>query len=500
MRRHALALLVVLVVLGALFGAAQATRPDRAERSGAAAVEHVPVVGASAICPAVRQGPALSTSASVGAAPGGDGPPVPGRLTATVLTAGPPAPLAATLPGQVVYGIGSAVKDDAVLLEGSGSLAAGLEVEQLGRGNAGADRGLAGLRCSSPTTDQWLVGGATGPGDDSVLLLVNGDSTPAVVDVQLFHEHGASDPAPGRGLVVPPGGRLSVPLSRLAPDHQDIVTHVVASRGRVAAAVLYRKTQGSIPQGTEWAAAASGPQPTVVVPGLPAGPGYRGLIVTNPGEQDTRVSIQLTTSDGQFVPPGLEAVDVPSGTSVPVDLSSQLAGTSAAVRVTSQGGAAAPVVAGGLVVDAQPGLTDRDFAYAAAGEPLGGPALLTELALDQPTESALIISALDGDASVTVTAFQPLAAKAAPLGPPRTVLVPGGSTQVLALSTFLPPGTQARFAVEIRPAAGSGPVYVARYLRTRDSNGPMSTLLTLQSAAREVERPAVRSDPAVDRR
>lgn len=500
MRRQPLALLAALVVLAGLFGAAQATLPDRGGRSGTPAVEDVPVVGASAICPSVRQGPGLVTSASAGAAPGTAGQAAPGRLTANALAAGSPVVLAATLPGQVIYGIGTDIKDDALVVAGVGSLAAGLEVEQLTRGDSGADRGLAGLRCSSPSTDQWLVGGATTPGDDSVLVLVNADRTPAVVDVQLFHNLGPADSRPGRGLVVPAGGRLLVPLSRLAPDRQNIVTHVVASRGRVAAAVLHQATDGSIPVGVEWAASSPGPQAKVVVPGLPVGPGYRGLSVTNPGEQDTSVSVQLTTSDGQFVPPGLEAIDVPPGTSVPIDLTAQLATTAATVAVTSQGGAAAPVVAAGVVIDQQQGLAVRDFAYAAAGAPLGGPALLTDLAIDRPTESTLIISALESDATVTVTAFAPLGGTVTGLGPAKTLVVPGGSTQVLALSTFLPPGSQARFAVEIRPAAGSGPVYVARYLRTSNANGPMSTLLTLQSAAHEVQRPAVRRDPAVDRR
>ncbi|MCW2622995.1 MAG: hypothetical protein JWL64_2597 [Frankiales bacterium] len=495
MRRRVLALLVAVLVLAALLVTAAVTRPDRAAPADASAVERVPVVGATAVCPDLRQDRGITTSVSVGAVPGVVGDRTPGQLTAGALgAAGPPPPLPVAEAGQVLAGLGAGVALDAFVATARGPLAAGLEVEQLGRGQ-GVERGLLGMRCGSPATDQWLIGGATTAGNDALLILVNTDATPAVVDVQLLHDLGASDPRPGRGLVVPAHGRLLVSLNLLAPDRTDIATHVVATRGRVAAGVLHRKVDGAIPQGIDWAARSPGPAPVVIVPGLPSGPGSRQVIVTNPNDQSLRASVQVTTEDGQFVPPGLEAVEIPAGTSVAVDLSEPLAETSGAVRITSDGG---PVVAAGVVVAQWSPV--QEFSYTSSGVALDGPALLTEVTLDRQSQHYLLLSAPEGDAAVTVTAFPTLGATLARLAAPKTLRVAGGTTQVLALATFLPPGSQARLAVEVRPDPGAGPVYASAYLSSPDAAGPRETMLTLRSAAQEVERPAVLADPAADRR
>jgi hypothetical protein len=60
----------------------------------------------------------------------------------------------------------------------------------------------------------------------------------------------------------------------------------------------------------------------------------------------------------------------------------------------------------------------------------------------------------------------------------------------VALSTFFPPGTTARLALEVRPLDGSGPVYASRYLRERGGRGTLSTLLDLQGPQQLVSRPA----------
>jgi hypothetical protein len=131
---------------------------------------------------------------------------------------------------------------------------------------------------------------------------------------------------------------------------------------------------------------------------------------------------------------------------------------------------------------------------------LSGPALLTDLTVDRPTESYLLLSALEGDATVTVTPIVPEGTQVPGLAPAKQVTVPGGTTQVLAMSTFLPPASTAAFAVEVRPSVGSGPVYAARYLRTGGATGPLTTILTLRSAAQEVDQPPVVPDLTADRR
>jgi hypothetical protein len=141
----------------------------------------------------------------------------------------------------------------------------------------------------------------------------------------------------------------------------------------------------------------------------------------------------------------------------------------------------------------------EELALAGPAAALSGPAELTDLTVDRPTESYLLLSAVGDDATITVTAIVPEGGSVPGLAPSKQVVVPGGTTQVLPMSTFLPPASVAAFAVEVRPAVGSGPIYAARYLRTGGATGPLTTILALRSAAQEVQRPPVVTDLTVDR-
>jgi len=500
-RRPPLAPFAVLAALAALVGIGTAVQP--APPAAPPAARGVPVVGTRAVCPDLLQEDGRTTTrVSVGAVPGLDGPPSdgardvrdPGVVTVAPLSGAARAgvlPLQG--PGQVAPDLGAEVTGDALVVTASGPLAAGLEVEQVGVTLSGGARGLTGLRCTAASSEAWFLGGATVVGQSALLLLVNPDATAAVVDVDVTSRQGRAGGRPGDGVVVPARSRVLLPMDELAPARDGLAVHVVATRGRITAALRHDRSDGAVPLGSEWVPQSGPPSAQVVVPGVPQGPGVRLLLVNAPGPVGTTVSVQVTTGGGQFVPSGLGAVAVPAGSTVGVPLTGVVAGASAALRVRSAAGV--PVLASVLVEDAQEGPV-REISYAGAAEALDGPALLTDLALDRSTESTLLLSALGGDADVEVTPV-PVLGAAGPVAAPRTVRVPGGTTVPVRLSTLLPPGAVDRLAVEVRATDGSGPVYAARYLRRRGADGPFTTLLPLRGAAQQVRRPAVAADPAV---
>ena len=486
MSRLGAAVVVGLALLGLVVAGELAPVP--AEAPGAPRA--VPVVGTEVVCPDVRQvAPVLRTRVSAGIVPGPAGA---GTAQAQALSGDtPPVPLALTAPGQVAAGLAQELDGDALLVRATGAFAPGLQVEQVTRGTSGTQRGLAALRCEAARPDTWWVGGATTVGDSAVLLLANPDDTPAVVDVEVLTASGRVDGRPGRGVAVGPRSRTAVPLDRLAPDREWLAVHVRAVRGRVAGSLRHVRADGRSPRGVDWVPPAGEPTAQAVVPGLPAGPGRRVVVVANPGPDDTVVALTLATADGVVSPPDLQALAVPAGTTVAQDVSALVAQTPAAVRVASGAG---PVLASALVVDAQHTVAGRpvgrvrELAWTGAAEPLRGPALVTDVVLDRPTESTLLLSALDGDAKVRVTPVEVTGTDdALPEG--RTVEVPAGRTVPLRLSTFLPPGASGRLAVEVRPLPGSGPVHAARYLRERGEDGPLSNVLVLRGAAAPVLRP-----------
>lgn len=476
------ALLALLGLLGAVTGGDAGARPSTDARA--------PVIGAVAVCPDLQQdGGLVQTSVGAGISP--SAPAGGGTVTARPL-AGPAAvvpELAA--PGQALTGLGTAVDDDALVLRAEGPLAAGLSARQTTRAG-GAQRGLSEVRCEAPRTSAWFAGGSTAVGAESTLVLVNADDTPALVDVTLFTSEGLAERRPGRGIAVRPRGRTIVPLDRLAPGQDVLSAHVVTQRGRVAAALRVVRSEGTIPRGAEWVPRAPAPTDELVVPGLPAGPGERSLLLANPGEDDTTVTLEVTTGDGQFVPAGMEQVSVPAGTTVLQDLSQVVATTPAAVLVRSTSG---PVLAAGVVVDGAAGAVGELAYVAAAAVPLRAPALIPEVAVEPGTDSTLLLSALTGDAAVDLV---PVALAGQPAAPPtRRVEVPGGRTVGVALSSLLPPGGAGRFALRVEPVPGSSPVHASRYLRSTGSAGPLITSLTLSGEVTEVPRPVVVRDPLV---
>ncbi len=499
MNRPPVALLgaVLAVAVAIAVGTASRPAPASPRRTTAAAV-----VGAEVVCPALRRVDAdqLTSQVAVGV-PSGDAPADSSSSVSAAPLSGGPAPLSSVSSplqsaGQVAAGLGADITDDAFVVRARGSLAAGLEAQQLTRAGTGPRRGYAGLQCAGPRSETWFAGGSLAAGESSTLFLVNPDDTGAVVDIQLWSAEGPVDPRPGRGVLVPARGRTVLSLDTLAPGRSGLAGNVVATRGRVAAALEQLRSSNGRPGGVEWVPATPPPATRVVVPALPSGPGTRSVLVTNPTDTPTVVQLQLTTGTGQFVPVALDALTVPAGSTVSADLTALLATAPAAVAVTS---AAGPVLAVGVALDGAeaPAGARQDLAYAGAARALDGPALVTGAA---GSASVLLLSALGDDASALVTTLPVLGVAAtapgasAPVLTPRTVAIPGGSTVAVRLTDLgVTPGGP--LAVQVAPAAGSAPLYASVLLREDAADGPFTTLLTLAAAPRLGLRPAVSADP-----
>jgi hypothetical protein len=413
--------------------------------------------------------------------------------TSLLTTATAPSRVPLTEPGQVAVGLGAGVTNQGMVVQATGALASGLEVEQVARISVGRDRGLANARCQAPRRDAWFIGSSATLLDRTFLILANVDDTPATVDISVFGHAGALDPRPGQGVTVAPHSRTTIALDSLAPGVVDAVVHVKSRQGRVVAALRQARSNGPHPYGLDYVPQSLPPATSVVVPGIPKGPGFRGLLIGNPGTDDTTVSVRVATGDDEFVPASMNEIAVEAGHSVRVDLTSLTDGSPVTAMVTSSGSG---VVASAFLVDQQQFPRDlvHDLAYGGSGLPLSGSALVTDLVIDRPTESTLVLSAPETAASVTITPIRVLGSGSAPA--PRRLAIPAGRTVTFRLTAFFPPGTRARLAVEVRPDADSGPVYAARYLRERGAHGVLSTLLTLQGPAQLVPRPSAYRDDA----
>ncbi len=276
----------------------------------------------------------------------------------------------------------------------------------------GPGRGLSLTSCLAPSATFWFTGVDITEAAQSDLVLVNLDSTDAVVDLVAYGTGGRLS-AP-RGLTVKGNSSSSVALGAI-PRHQDPITlRVSTSQGRVAAFVRQLTWQGNTPLSAEWVPAGTGPATDQVLPGVPAGKGKRTLLITNPGELTADVSIDVLGPTGRSQLANAARVQVPPGVTMPLDLAPGLAGQAAAVQLTSS----LPVAAG---LSADNGQVPAKYDTVVDGAAPAVPAdALWPVALGQQTAGVLqLVNPTNADVVVNVSLTA--GAKGAPQTTPVTV-------------------------------------------------------------------------------
>lgn len=483
-RRLLAPLAVAAVVTGATLASAVSWPVLPSTAPPAAAAPSGPVIERNLVCPDLSGSPGETrTRLTVAALPGA------GRGTAAVSAVQGrfpvPLPTVSTSTGTARLDVAS--RGGAVLVDAHGPIAAGVAAEQVTRTSGGPGRGLTETRCAPAAPESWFVGGATTVDSFATLRLVNPDPVPATADVSVLTTTGPVDPRSAQGIDVPPAGSVDLALESLAPGSTALATHVSVTSGRLVAAVLDVRHAADLPLGGDYVpASGAGPARVAVVPGLLPGSGYRRVVLATPGPDDATVTLRVVSGDGAFVPTSLNAVRVPAGTVVQVDLAPILRGAAAAVEVTSD----VPVVAGAVSGQSDPRTGATDFSWTGAGPALTGSALVPDNRLGGGVDTLLVLSAPGAAAAVTVTAF---AAGRRPAAP-RRIPVPAGRTVAVSVRTLgLPAGS---FALVVRPAVGSGPVYGARELVEPDSGGVLLCELDLERTDADVVVPAVVPDPA----
>lgn len=355
-RLAAVAAAVVAVAFAAVLLATLRDAPalEHPEQEAAAAPVSHTVLG----CPPGRGDAALKVASA-----GGLPEPTPSGGTADVSLEQPPAEdrtLGLGRGSLVVTGVDAAD----LVLTAEGDAAQGLLALRAERSGST----LAAAGCPAPRPVWWFAGAGGGVDHSSQLFLTNTDEGPAVVDVRLHGATGSVDRAGTRGIMLAPGKTVRLPLAEIAPGSDELTVEVVATRGRVVAHVLDTVRLGD-GVGREWLPPAGPPGEDVVLTAVPSGAARDVLLVTNPGEDQALVDLELLTMDGAFVPLGTEQVSVDPDTVVRVDVTEALKGRAAAVHLSAE----TPVT--GAVRATSAG--SDDVAYAGAATALTGPVGLT---------------------------------------------------------------------------------------------------------------------------
>jgi hypothetical protein len=348
-------------------------------------------------------------------------------------------------------------------------MAQGLEAEA--SANGGADE----IRCSGPSSDIWFVGPGQQAGAAYVqLYLMNTDSQPATVDVNVITDSGVVEGSADKGITVPPHGIVTESLAQYASGSGTVAFNVQTSRGRVAAAVWAASAAGA--QGN-WLPPTAAPSTRIVIPGLPAGSGSVRVFVVVPGSVSAQVKVAALTPQGSLEPIGSQAVEAVPESASSFALTS-VGATSSAVELT----ASVPVTA---AVEVTGGGASN---FSAATEALQEQGVVAGNLSGGGAASSVELTAPGAAASVRVTVTG-AAASGAAVSASQVVAIPAAHT----VATTLRPPAGAKsglpFAVTVTPLAGSGPVYAARVL---SRNGAAESIIGMESALTQVRLPAVR--------
>lgn len=191
--------------------------------------------------------------------------------------------------------------------------------------------------CSAPSISQWFVGGAADVTSKGKLLLINSGLSDAIVDVEIWSESGIRPP---KVLTLKANSSLVQNLDSLDPGSKRIALHIAPRSGRINAFLVDERGRGLQSLGGDMVNASSDPTKEIVIPAVPhmkrSGRtlGHTLRILT-PGDVDARISVQLNSTKGSFIPVGFDDRIVKAGIVTEIPLNPQLVPSIFALKISS---------------------------------------------------------------------------------------------------------------------------------------------------------------------
>jgi len=191
--------------------------------------------------------------------------------------------------------------------------------------------------CSAPSTSQWFVGGAADITSKGKLILINSGLSEAIIDVEIWSELGVR---PSKVVTLKANSSVVQSLDSLDPGAKRIALHVAPRSGRVNAFLVDERGRGLKSLGGDMVNASPDPTRVVVIPAIPhmkrsdKALGHT-LRVIAPGDVDARISVELVSTKGSFVPFGFDDRAIKAGIVTEIPLNPQLAASAFALRISS---------------------------------------------------------------------------------------------------------------------------------------------------------------------
>ena len=191
--------------------------------------------------------------------------------------------------------------------------------------------------CSAPSTSQWFVGGAADITSKGKLILINSGLSEAIIDVEIWSEAGIRPP---KVVTLKANSSVVQTLDSLDPGAKRIALHVVPRSGRVNAFLVDERGRGLKSLGGDMVNTSPDPTKVIVIPAIPhmkrSGKALgHTLRVIAPGDVDARISVELISTKGSFVPFGFADRAIKAGIVTEIPLNPQVVPTIFALRISS---------------------------------------------------------------------------------------------------------------------------------------------------------------------
>jgi len=191
--------------------------------------------------------------------------------------------------------------------------------------------------CSAPAISQWFVGGAADITSKGKLILINSGLSEAIIDVEIWSESGIQPP---KVVTLKANSSVVQSLDSLDPGAKRIALHIAPRSGRVNAFLVDERGRGLKALGGDMVNASPDPSKVVVIPAIPhmkrSGKALgHTLRVIAPGDVDARISVELISTKGSFVPLGFDDRAIKAGIVTEIALNPELIPSTFALKITS---------------------------------------------------------------------------------------------------------------------------------------------------------------------
>ncbi len=202
-----------------------------------------------------------------------------------------------------------------------------------------ADQGVwaSAITCIAPISSQWFVGGSADVTSKGIFTLVNSGLGRASVSLVIFTEKGRQ---PEQLVTLNANSVKSIPLVNLAPSATKIAIQVVPQTGRVNAFLSDSRGRGLRALGGDFVNGQGESAKNIVIPAIPhavirkdALPHTLRILV--PGDVAAHINATIVSTDGTFAPAGIDGATIPAGRTIEIPIKTMMAPGKFALKLNS---------------------------------------------------------------------------------------------------------------------------------------------------------------------